>query len=168
MASVSCSLCAASLGKTDERRRVFSDSSRPVLPLLTDIVTKIYGRDVLRDVCTADGKLCRPCYRRLERIMKLKKELQEKEEELAQQVIRLGEVNSVRVTEPGESVATAELTPQKRPASTVEAEDSPATKRRAMSFQKSTPVRSTLRLMQPGASVDSSHRSPAVAVRDQL
>ena len=96
--------------------------------------------------------------------MALKKELHEKEEELQQQIRRLGEASGVCITEPSSSVATGELTPQKRPSPTVEAENSPATKRRHVSFQRSTPVRSTLQRMLPTASVDSSHTSPAVAV----
>ena len=73
MASVSCSLCTASLAKADERRRVFSESTRSVLPLLMHVVTEIYGRDVLRQVFTPGAKLCRPCLRRLERTTKLRR-----------------------------------------------------------------------------------------------
>ena len=131
---------SASLAKADERRRVFSESTRSVLPLLMHVVTEIYGRDVLRQVFTPGAKLCRPCQclRRLERTTKFRKELRDKEEELSQQVRCLGEANGVHVSESGGSSAV-KLTPQKRPA---EAEDSPAAKRRAVTFQKSTPVRS--------------------------
>ena len=137
-ASVSCSLCTASLGKNGEHRRVFSESLRPVLPLLSHIVTKIYRWEVLQDMFTTEGKLCHPCHRCLKRITKLKKELQEKEEELTQQVRRLGELCACYRDRAGTSVVTEELTctPWKRPSSTVEGEDSPATKRRAMLFQK--------------------------------
>ena len=69
---VSCSLCTASLAKADERRRVFSEYTRSVLPLLMHVVTENYGRDVLRQVFTPGAKLCRPCLRRLERTTKLR------------------------------------------------------------------------------------------------
>ena len=121
---LACSLCTNALGKNEERRKLLSESSRSVLPLLADTTTKIYGRDVLRDVFAADSKLCRPCLRHLERIMKLKTELQEKEKELMLQVRRLGEVNCVYSMTTGASETTLELTPRKRPPSPVEAEQS--------------------------------------------
>ena len=71
------------------------------------------------------------CLRLLERTTKLRKELRDKEE-LSQQVRRLGEANGVHVSESGGSSAV-KVTPQKRPA---EVEDSPAAKRRAVTFQK--------------------------------
>ena len=173
---LACSLCTNALGKNEERRKLFSESSRSVLPSLADNTAKIYGRDVLRDVFAADSKLCRPCLRRHERIMKLKTELQEKEKELMLQVRCLGEVNCVSMTN-GASETTLELTPRKlppspveaeqstplkRPAQTREAEDLPASKRRAVAFKKSTPVRSTLQRMHPRKG--SKKPSPAVPV----
>ena len=113
---LACSLCTNALGENEERRKLFSESSRSVLPSLADNTAKIYGRDVLRDVFAADSKLCRPCLRRHERIMKLKTELQEKEKELMLQVRCLGEVNCVSMTN-GASDATLELTPRKLPPS---------------------------------------------------
>ena len=47
MASVSvfCILCAASLSKTDNRRQLFSASSRPLVPLLITYASLICGQD---------------------------------------------------------------------------------------------------------------------------
>ena len=153
-----CSLCNVSLKSTAERRKVYSSASEPVLPLLRQAVSEMYGRDALREVFLPDSKLCRPCHRRLERTTKSKKEIQEHLEELTQQVRRLGEANGVqRETE-------ALPTPPKRQASSSETEDSPASKRRAIAFQKSTPVRRTMQRMQP-RQIRSKKPSPAVAVR---
>ena len=83
MASVSvfCIICAASLHKTGNRRQLFSASSRPLVPLLTTYASLICGQDAL----PSDGKLCRPCHRRLERILRLiKEDLKKSEEELIQ------------------------------------------------------------------------------------
>ena len=147
-----CSLCNVSLKTTAERRKVYSAASKPVVPLLRETVSEVYGRDALREVFLPDSKLCRPFHRHLERTMKSKKEIQEHMVELIQQVRRLGEAHGVQ------REIDVLRTPPKRQASSSEAEDSPASKRRAVAFQKSTPVRRTLQRMQ-GRQIRSNFRS---------
>ena len=60
------------------------------MPLLFKIVTSIYRKDLVRNVFREDhSKVCRPCFRRLDRVTKLDRELQEKQAELTQQVKHL-------------------------------------------------------------------------------
>ena len=89
MVSIFCYLCCAILDKAAERRNLFSESSQSVVPLLLKTVTCIYGKVVLREMFKSDCKVFRPCFRRLDQMTKLDKELQEKQVELSQQVKRL-------------------------------------------------------------------------------
>ena len=148
-----CSLCNVSLKSAMVCRKVYSSASEPVPPLLRQAVSEMYGRDALHEVFLPDSNLCRPCHRRLERVTKSKKEIQEHLKKLTQQVRRLGGMQ--RETE-------ALPTPPKRQASC--SENSPASKQRAIAFQKSTPVRRTMQRMQP-RQIRSKKHSPAVAVR---
>ena len=119
MASISvfCIICAASLHKTGNRRQLFSASSRPLVPLLTTYASLICGQDAL----PSDGKLCRPCHRRLERILRLKEDLKKSEEELIQ-LLRGAEASHMirrerRGADSGDASPVAEAhTPQRHPA----------------------------------------------------
>ena len=85
--AVFCIICAASFHKTGNRRQLFSASSRPLVPLLTTYASLICGQDAL----PSDGKLCRPCHRRLERILRLKEDLKKSEELI--QLLRCAEAS---------------------------------------------------------------------------
>ena len=108
---------AASLHKTGNRRQLFSASSRPLVPLLTTYASLICGQDAL----PSDGKLCRPCHRRLERILRLKEDLKKSEEELIQ-LLRGAETSHMtrrerRGADSGDASPVAEAhTPQRHPA----------------------------------------------------
>ena len=163
MVSVFCVLCCATLEKAAERRNLFSESSQSVVPLLLKTVTCIYGKDVFRKVFKSDCKVCRPCFRRLDRITKLDKELQEKQVELSQQVKRLGDrvlgtefVHNTASVEPEVAVNTPT---RKRQQSTVLKSPSPTKRAR---LQKLTPVRNIMGSMLPKG--DPKNPSPAVAV----
>ena len=160
--SVCCSLCTASLVRKSDCRRIFSDCSVHVLPLFSDIMSKSFGRDALHGVFTEDSRLCHPCFHRLERIGKMREELQKEEEELTQQVRRLGELqNFVSDQRIGKVMPS---TPTKILPSTDTTKEFPAVEERTVSFQSSTPVRSAVQLMRRKAN---HHRSPSVAVNER-
>ena len=168
MTSFVCCLCSTTLEKAAEWRNSFSESSRSVMPLLFKIVTSIYGKDLVRNVFQEDhSKVCRPCFRRLDRITKLDRELQENQAELTQQVKRLGDrvlsvTNSSTAAISAQSVTREPViaTPtRKRQQSTVLERHSPAKRAR---LQKLTPVRNIISRMVPKG--DPKKPSPAVAV----
>ena len=146
MVSVSCCLCCTTLEKAAERRNLFSESSRSVVPLLLKTVTCIYGKDVLREVFKSDCKVCRPCFRRLDRMTKLDKELQDKQIELSQRlgdrVLGTERVHNTASEEPEVAVNTPT---RKRQQSTVLKSPSPTKRAR---LQKLTPVRNIMGRMR--------------------
>ena len=64
----SCLLCDVFL-QPSEHRKVFSSSSKFVLPLLKQVVADVFGKvDKLPDVFLLGWKLCGPWHRQLEAI----------------------------------------------------------------------------------------------------
>ena len=126
-----CSLCRASLGIAAEHRKVYSPTSEPIIPLLKETVSEVYGRDALHEVFLPNSKLCCPCHRHLDSTTKLKKDVQKHMEKLTQQVRHLGEANGIQRETKAPPI---ERTTLKRHPPSVKAKDLPASKRRVVDF----------------------------------
>ena len=166
---VSCVFCSCRLARSDQRRRLFSASSEHFLPLIRALVAKLYGSDAAVTSLLPDTSyLCRSCVRALEKLVKAKQDVRQMEAKLRQQLQQAADTRGLQQQQGSVDHEETTCTPRrqrKRPAMRTEgqtAEDSPASKRRAINFSKSTPVRGAIRRMvsDPTSTVS----SPAVAV----
>lgn len=156
-----CFLCR----KVESKRRlVHSATNAPTTRVLVGLLNDIFNTSVDSEVIPKGTCLCYACFRSIEKTKKMRDDLHKHTEQLRPNLETAGEACGLRsFQQPVSATAHTVSTPstprtRKRSAPDSQDLDSPATKRRATAFGKSTPVRQTLSRMVP------TQGSPAVAV----
>ena len=148
-----CLTCQAEGLQANNRRRLHGDSTKHLVPLLEELVCHPSAGLVLHD----DAFLCRPCFRKLEKLQKLREDTTKLEEELKEAlrscIDRLAESGGIVHQDTG---TDGEIhTPSKREADSAGLATPIHHAKRA---RYTTPIRRTLQLMVPKSN------SPQVAV----
>ena len=140
------------------RRKLYSDATRHVVPVLCEIASKVYpGSSVIPSESEkATAYLCKACFRSVEKLIKLRQDAVQLEAAVADSVRRVGDRLGVERACTSES-SDVRLTSRKRPATALE--DSPASRWPAKKRRQAPNTPCRLFLEQTIA-VD----SPAVAV----
>ena len=87
MAAVICCLCREGL---DRRRSLHTAANLSIVSTVSHIVENIFGGSSVGVVLPLEASLCRPCLRSVEKLLKLRKEVAEKEDDIRQKVKRAG------------------------------------------------------------------------------
>ncbi len=136
----SCSTMAltyllCTLGGPVRRRPLHSDANRHVVPVLAGLVNEILGSIAANTVLPPGSGVCRPCLRRVEKLMKLREDLELENERLCQHLKRAGEacgLHSHQQELARETTSTAEssggTTPSRKRPATTATQDTPAKK----------------------------------------
>ena len=106
-----CVCCGTVVPKSDSRRRLGGASSKPILPMFVDYFARVHpGTTPIPPNFSEKSKLfwCRPCFSKLEKVLKLKKDAQNLENEILEKIRCVG---SQFVHKPA---ATIQTTPKKR------------------------------------------------------
>ena len=156
---VVCCLCR-SLLQTKERRKLHSDSTKHVVPVLLEFAGS-HGTQATRTVFHPQACLCRSCLRSIEKLQQLRDDLQAKENQIKQQMGRVLESHGLASADTHEEEPQQLHTPRKK-RSAAEAEfESPCGVRTPKRRCYDTPTRESLKRVCPTGS------SPAVAVSSQ-
>lgn len=170
---ISCCLCKE---RIDRRRSLHTVANHNVVLVLSSIVNRIFGRSSVGVVLPALGSICRPCLRCVEKLVRLQKEVSEKEEFINLKVKQAGLACGLTeshyvIPSPRASGSIEGATPTRKrrrapcadevsgtpTGQTLQVDLVPVAKRR-VNFANETPVRQFL------SSVVPSEDSPAVAV----
>lgn len=123
-----CVCCGTIVPRSDTRRRLGGASSKLILPVFVDYFARVHpGATPLPPNFSEKSNLfwCRPCFSKLERVLKLKKDAQKVEEEILENIRCVG---SQFLHKP--AAATVQTTPKKRgPPPIREGEPSPKRRR---------------------------------------
>lgn len=159
MAATPCALCAT-VCSPEQRRKLYGSSTANVISMLTAIVEDLYGVGTIPVLFPGHSSVCRPCWRALEKLAKMKEDLRQMEDKLYEQLKQIGEGRCVQQlcleqVPPTTPLAAQQVTPRKRhhagtAGGRLPLEDSPS-KRRAIANKKDTPVRAVLHRKQPSA-----------------
>lgn len=155
---VVCCFCR-SLLKTKERRKLHSDSTKHVVPVLLEFAGNLETQ-ATETIFHPQAYLCRPCLRNIEKLQQLRDDLLTKESQIKQQMGRVLEVHGLaRVSSAGSHEEEPQQhTPRKKRSAAEAKFESPCgvstPKRRCYD----TPTRESLKRICPTGS------SPAVAV----
>ena len=151
-----CRGCSLPFGDASARRKLGSRATKHVIPLFTEILEeKFPGFCVTEAHIEADDSyLCQPCFRRLDSMIKLKHQLQEKRKMVADNLERSVSAGAVSLTGRAPRPSSpCTPSPAKRPLTAEEAGSTPRRKRRRLD----TPTRRAIGRLQPA-------QSPLVAV----
>ena len=152
MASDTCLLCAE---RFDRRVLLHSAANRHALPVLSELVEEMFGSSFVDTVLPAGISVCRPCFRRVEKMTKLKKDLLREGQVLRRQLQRAGEIHGLSLCS-----SPSVCSPRRKHTAHEAALSSPSPKRSMWRFVSSTPVKRALNTLV----VPESQTSPAVAV----
>ncbi len=87
MAALVCCLCREGM---DRRRRLHTEGNVHAVAALSAVVTETFGRSSVNEILLPEASLCQRCLRSVEKQLKLKTELLQKEEEIKLQVKQAG------------------------------------------------------------------------------
>ena len=74
----------------DRRRSLHTAANHGVVSAVSEIVDGLFGRSSVSVILPSEASLCRPCLRSVEKLVKIRKEVLEKEEEIRQKVKQAG------------------------------------------------------------------------------
>ena len=162
--AATCWGCREQLRK---RRKLHNPANLPVLEVLSDFADAIFGSGSSRVVLPSEAVVCRSCLRSVEKLIKLRAEVLQVEEEVRVKVKQAGFLcdlqetapsgSSVMRTPPSPRASSIMVTPTSRKRSRSHSPvNSPVAKRRAVFVN--TPVQLFMSNVVPSAT------SPAVAV----
>ena len=106
-----CVCCGNAVVRSNSRRRVAGTSSKLVLPVFVELYEKVFpGKSFLPPDFSENSRLfwCRPCFAKLEKLLKLRKDAQELENQISSSVQSVG---TLFMQNPISSIT---LTPKKR------------------------------------------------------
>lgn len=81
--AASCLLCEKDLVK---RRPIHSAANKHVLPVLEEIARELFGELSVASTLSPPAALCHPCLRNVEKLVKMKSDLQKKMKEIGEQI----------------------------------------------------------------------------------
>lgn len=83
-----CCICASAIADAKNRRNLKSDASSHTLPVLVETLKSIFSETGLNVEERLDGHLCccRSCFRKLEKIVKLRRDLDESLQEICKTI----------------------------------------------------------------------------------
>ena len=88
-----CTVCLQELPKSTTRRRLNSDATKHVVPVLRELAGRSFQAECVSALlpCSDDVFLCRACFRKAERLLQLRKEMCGLECQLAERLKQSGE-----------------------------------------------------------------------------
>lgn len=107
-----CSLCQSAV-KAKERRKLHSDSTKHVLPVLLEFSGAL-ETPATETLFHSKAFLCRPCVRNVEKLQKLRGDLREKETEIRQQIDRLVQAHGLERAPSRQDEPEQGTTPRKK------------------------------------------------------
>ncbi len=148
-------MCSVAVTKCDQRRNLANPASQHVVATFVEFVGQLYPQWTVA-FPTNDSFACLPCFRSLEKLLKLRKNAREIESKLEENLKRVAErLDSVSEQGTSCTVTTPRSRRSKRPAGKDTTCSTPRAKRRR---PLDTPTRTAIQRLQP------SGPSPLVAV----
>ena len=102
-----CELCKIFISKSYERKNLHTSKNAHVLALLGEFSQKLLGQDAMNKLFPSSKCLCRTCFRRLENLPKVRREVQDTEQKICEQLRAISEAQEFRLClEQGIAIAT--------------------------------------------------------------
>lgn len=87
-----CLLCRQQKSK----RAIYSEPYSHIVPVLSGFVNEIFGITADLIILPSTATICRPCFRSVEKVIKLRQELEQKEKEILNGIKQAGEALGVQ------------------------------------------------------------------------
>ena len=151
-----CILCAHTLARLENRRKLHSPASKHIFPLLSGLVEEMYPHAV-ETIIHPKSFVCRPCLRGLEKLRTLREDV-EKKEEVRMQVKHAGEAYGLQAL--AASGINLGRSPTSR-GSTSRGTPPPSPERRSDGTPSRTAIHSSEVSMRKRTAVDFSESTPS-------